>query len=243
MRKVRKMIFTYCMIVMFGLCACQNDLITYEQGDFKVCVEQGDNWLHDYPLFLGINKKNPPQIAIWIEDENGHYVSTVYASYKIATQSWQSAGGNRRKEALPYWCYCRGVKYPDGLYLPTKKQSLTDGVTGATPTGSFDVKLHPVKEMTHFKVMVELNHSTDFNDSYPKSAIEGDSNYSGGKNGSGQPALVYCADVDTTSGQSSFNALLIGHSSADGSDGKLYDDLSGITTALHIVEHITITLQ
>ena len=42
-------------------------------------------------------------------------------------------GGNRRKEALPYWCHRRGVVYDDGLYLPTKSQPLVDGMTGATP--------------------------------------------------------------------------------------------------------------
>ena len=25
--------------------------------------------MHDYPLFLGIKKKNPPQIAVWLEDK------------------------------------------------------------------------------------------------------------------------------------------------------------------------------
>jgi hypothetical protein len=238
-----KMVYAYGIMFMLCFCSCQKDLIEYGQGDFKVGIEQGDNWLHDYPLFLGFNKKNPPQIAIWIEDVNGNYVSTVYASYKRATQSWQSAGRDRRKEALPYWCHCRGVKYVDGLYLPTKKQHLTDGITGATPTESFDVKLHPTKEITHFKVMVEVNHSTDFNEYYPKSAKEGDYNYSGGKNGSGQPALVYCADINTVANNTSFIAQLVGHSSADGSDGKLYNDLSGITSALNIVKRIIITLQ
>lgn len=45
-------------------------------------------------------------------------------------------------------------------------------------------------------VKVEVNHSSDFNDSYPKNAPAGDAHYSGGKEGSGQPALIYRADVD-----------------------------------------------
>lgn len=35
----------------------------------------------------------------------------------------------------------------------------------------------------------------------PKSAKEGDTNYSGGKEGSGQPAVVYSADIDLASGK------------------------------------------
>lgn len=45
-------------------------------------------------------------------------------------------------------------------------------------------------------VKVEVNHSTDFNDCYPKNDPAGDAHYSGGKEGSGQPALIYRADED-----------------------------------------------
>lgn len=240
---MKKMIMTWLCVSLFSFCSCQKDLIEYEAGDIKVCIEEGDEWLHDFPLFLGIKKKNPPQIVIWMEDINGNYLSTLYASHKIATQSWQSAGGNRRKEALPHWCYSRGVKYEDGLYLPTQKEPLTDGISGATPRSSFDVKLHLTDKLKQFRIKVEINHSTDFNDYYPKSAQEGDANYSGGKEGSGQPAVVYSADIDLASGQKSFEATLLGHSSPDGSSGEINADLSTLTTALYIVERITVNVQ
>ena len=70
-----------------------------DSNDLKISIEKGEEWMHDFPLFLGINKKNPPQIAIWTEDMEGHYLSTIYVTHKIATQSWQASGGNRRKEA------------------------------------------------------------------------------------------------------------------------------------------------
>lgn len=225
---------------LISLCSCQKELVIYEKGDVKVCIEQGEQWLHDFPLFLGIKMKNPPQLAIWLEDTEGNYLATVYATNKIATQSWMAAGGNRRKEALPCWCYARGVKYEDGLYLPTKKEPLTDGVSGATPQGSFEVKLSPAGTLKQFVVKIEINHSTDFNACYPKSAQKGDADYSGGKKGSGQPAIVYAAYVDLSSGERSFEANLIGHSSADGSSGEVSENLSGLTTALQIVKRITI---
>lgn len=227
-----------------SLCSsCEQDLIEYKQGDIKVCIEEGDEWLHDFPAFLGIKKKNPPQIAIWLEDTHGKYLSTIYASHKIATQSWQMAGGNRRKEALPHWCYSRGVQYEDGLYLPTKDNPLTDGMSGATPRGSFDLKLNPASTLKQFVVKVEINHSTDWNDNYPKSAKEGDANYSGGKEGSGQPAVVYAANIDLSSGLKSFEATLIGHSSPDGSTGTINSDVSNLTTALNIVKRITVNIE
>ena len=184
------------LLSAINLTSCDKELIEYEQGDIKVCIEQGREWLHDFPVFLGIKKKNPPQIAIWLEDMQGNYLSTVYVSHKIATQDWQMAKGNRRKEALPHWCFSRGVKYYDGLYLPTKDKPLVDGISGATPRESFDVKLRTANHLKHFAVKVEVNHSTDFNDKFPKNAQEGDVNYSGGKEGSGQPAVIYKAEVD-----------------------------------------------
>ena len=225
------------------LISCNKDLVEYEQGDIKILVEKGDKWLHDFPMFLGINKKNPPQIAIWIEDLNGKYLTTVYASHKIATESWQANGGNRRKESLPVWCYARGVQYSDGLYLPTKNEPLVDGISGATPHGSFDVKIRPVGDLRQFVVKIELNHSTDWNDSYPKNAKEGDANYSGGKEGSGQPAVVYSVTIDLDSGQKQYIAELIGHSSPDGSSGEIYTDTSSLASALNIAKKITINIQ
>ena len=228
------------VITCVMMASCSQEQIEYQAGDLSVCVEAGDGWLHDYPLFLGIKKKNPPQIAVWLEDADGRYLGTLYASKKIATQGWSGAGGNRRKESLPYWCHRRGVVYDDGLYLPTKSQPLVDGMTGATPRTGFDVRLKDQSELRHFYVMVEVNHSIDFNDRYSEDKKVGEPDYSGGPEGSGQPALVYRADVNLDSASTSFEAVLIGRSSADGTDGKLYDDLYGITSAFTIVKRITV---
>lgn len=199
--------------------------------------------MHDFPLFWGIKVKNPPQIAVWLEDTAGNYLSTVYVTHKIATQSWQSAGGNRRKEALPHWCHRRGVQYKDGLYLPTKDTPLADGISGATPRKSFALRLRPARTPGQFVVKIEINHSTDFNEYYPKSAKAGEANYSGGKEGSGQPALVWQARINPASEQRSFEAVLLGHSSPDGSSGDLSGDLSGLTSALAIVKRIVVYVE
>lgn len=239
---MKKMVIAWILpFVLFG--SCRKELVEYDQGSVKVVVEQGDQWLHDFSLFMGIKKKNPPQIAVWVEDTEGKYLATVYASYKIATQSWQAAGGNRRKEALPHWCHSRGVQYADGLYLPTSDEPLTDGISGATPRSGFDLKISPAAGLQRFVVKVEVNHSTDFNEAYPRSAKEGEPGYSGGRHGSGQPALVYAADVDLASGASEFEAVLVGHSSPDGSSGEVDPDLSGLTSALRIVERITVRIR
>lgn len=222
--------------------SCNKDLIEYETGDVKVVVEKGEEYLHDFELFLGITKKSTPQMAIWIEDLEGNYITSIYVTHTIAKQAWTASGGDRRKSALPVWCHSRGIEYPDGLYLPTKDQPLTDGISGATPKGSYNVKMNPVGNLRKFILKMEVNHSTDWNDDYPKNAKEGDSNWSGGKGGSGQPALVYAAEVDLDSGKKQFTASLIGHSSPDGSNGEIYPDTSTLTSALKILKSITLTI-
>ena len=91
--------------------------------------------------------------------------------------------------------------------------------------------------------MVEVNHSIDFNERYSEYIKEDEPNYSGGSEGSGQPALVYRAEVNLDSAKTRYDAVLIGRSSADGTDGKLYEDLSGITSALSIVKQITVCVK
>ena len=56
--------------------------------------------------------------------------------------------------------------------------------------------------------------------------------------GSGQPALVYSALINLESEINEYTLNLIGHSSPDGSNGDIYNDLSGITTADKIVKQI-----
>jgi len=239
---MKTILFIPFLIFIFSACSCKKDIVTFEQGDVKIEVKTGDAWLHDFPLFLGINKKNPPQFAIWIEDTAGNYISTVFVTNKIATQGWIASDGNRRKEALPNWCYSRGVVYDDGLYLPTKDKPYVDGISGETPKKDSEFKIN-INDLSSqiFVLKAEFNQSIDFNEFYPENAVEGDYNYSGGKMGSGQPALVYADTIDFSK-DSVFILKLIGHSSPDGTDGKIYDDFETITSALKIVSQIKVSL-
>lgn len=228
-------------VFVFLFDSCKKEELTYKSGDIEIEISTGDNWLHDFPLFLGLSKKNPPQFAIWIEDTAGNYVSTIFATYKIATESWVSNKGNRRKESLPHWCYQRGVVYDDGLYLPTKENPLTDGITGATPKTDKKINLHPNKLSLPFVIKAEFNHSVDFNDFYPSNAKEGNFNYSGGEEGSGQPAIVYATTINNNAKE--FVLQPIGHSSPDGSNGMIYKNMNELTSAKSIVKSIKLTLK
>ncbi len=229
------------LVGMILLQSCEKENLFFESGDLEIEIKTGEHWFHNYPLFLGITKKNPPQFAIWLEDTSGNYTSTVFTTYKIATEGWVNNNGNRRKEALPYWCHQRGVVYEDGLLLPTKANPLVDGITGATPKEDKTIQITPVNLKKPFVIKAEFNHSVDFNTYFPKYANTEDTNYSGGHEGSGQPAVIYSATIYSETTIVSFE--LIGHSSPDGTTGDVYTDLQKLTTAKTIVKSIEVRIK
>jgi hypothetical protein len=239
---MRKTIISIAMLALLAaFSSCSTEELTFTNGDVKIEIETGEHWLHDFPLFLGISKKNPPQFAIWLEDSRGNYISTVFATYKIAAEGWQSNNGNRRKEALPYWCHQRGVVYEDGLLLPTKANPLTDGITGATPKENKTLLLSIRNFTEPVIIKAEFNHSIDFNEYFPEDAKEGDANYSGGDMGSGQPAVIYAGTLNP--GAKELELQMIGYSSADGTNGNIYNDMEKLSTAKTIVGKIRVTIE
>jgi len=238
-------------VMLAALAGCAAVPAKVGTGPVEVSVTPGKAWLHSHPLFLGFTFKTPPQYAIWIEDENGTYVSTIFVTHKAATQEWVASpgekvpeGGIRRPESLPVWSRHRGIKSADGLYMPTKANPAVDVVSGATSKAGLDAAFAEKSGLRKFRILAELNQSLDFNDRYPASAKPGEPGYSGGPvGGSGQPSLVYAADIDLDSGAHIYQLSLVGHGAADGGDGSIDADLSGITTALEIVANISVTVR
>ena len=226
----------------------KNDGIIENSGEeYTLEIEAGEAWLHDFPLFAGFKAKNPPQYAVWLEDLEGNYLETVVVTEKIATEGWVFNGGNRRVEALPYWMFRRSRVYSDGFMLPSSNERMADAVTAATPKKSSSAGIGSAvlsaaeSDLRRLRIVAEFNHSTDFNEAWPADAVPADDNWSGGEMGSGQPAVVYAAEFTPDELENgSVRLELIGRSSADGSDGGLYGDVSTLTTALEIVSGITL---
>jgi hypothetical protein len=224
-------------VALFVPLSCETQAQTLSTGSLEAHVGAGEDWLHQYSAF----QKNPPQFALWVETEGGEYVKTLYATRKVATQGWAFANGNRRKESLPYWAHRRGVVYPDGLYLPTKAEPLTDAVSGATPHAGLNLRFDAPEGQSRFYLYLEINQSTDFNAAYSKDAAVGSAAYSGGAEGSGQPALVYRVLVDLATENPGGTYELVGHASPDGADGSLNSDVNGIDSALKILGGLNVT--
>lgn len=202
----------------------------------SIRIVPGENYLHKFQLSKLISIKTPPQIAIWVEDTEGNYIHTLYATEKITTKNWAKAPSDRaskieRMEALPVW-----------THKAQRNQATFDAVSAATPKGGATLNTQAQVLSGPFLIWAEVNMSTDFNAFYPKEAKKGDANYSGGEMGSGQPALLYGASVDLAAGRS-YTLALSGHSSVDGSDGLLYGDLSTITTASDIIDRIEVVFE
>jgi len=80
------------------------------------------------------------QLAIWLTDEKGAFVDTVYVTKKVAKKGL----GNRRGglddmlggahlSVLPVSAFGRGIDYGGGNFYPPKEKPLPDAITSATP--------------------------------------------------------------------------------------------------------------
>ncbi len=244
------MVFPAAAALALFLSGCAQVPAKIGTGPIEISVTPGPAWLHRHPLFLGLTFQTPPQFAIWVEDETGTYLSTLFVTRKAATQGWLATpgekvpeGGIRRPESLPAWSHHRGIRYADGLFMPTRANPAVDAVSGATPMGGLVAAFPVTPNHRKFRILAEFNQSLDFNDRYPLSAQPGDTGYSGGPLGSGQPSMVYAVDIDLDSDARVYRFAPVGHGSADGRDGSIDPDLSGITSAREIVAGISVTVR
>ncbi|WMI64110.1 hypothetical protein RBH94_08500 [Aestuariibaculum sp. YM273] len=222
--------------------------------DYEIIKIIKDTGTHHIELELKKgNAFQYPLFAVWLEDSLGNYIETLYVSRVIASSSydygtkvngvWEKAI-KRRPEALPYWSHKRGIKASDGLYVPLNNSKDIDAVSGATPTGNFILQLkNDLEKLGHYKVLLEVNQSYDWNAYYSEDKFPNDAIYSGtGK--VGQPSLIYTVDIlpeDLNEKNYKFMQLK-GHGHHSGKDGKLYTDISNITTAKEIVDRAILSI-
>jgi len=196
-------------------------------------IKAGDNYSHQHKIGL-IKIHITPQMAIWLEDETGKYVDTIFVTEKSAKSSW---GNVRRPEALPIWSHKRGVRYADGLYMPDRQNPLPDAVTGATEKSSF-VKTWTVPSSIkdgNYLLKVEVNNSFDFNQIYRDQLPKNHPNYN---SVSGQPSLLWEAMISVGE-EFKTNLRIVGHGHPAGQNGTVFSDLNEIDSALTIINSIT----
>lgn len=213
----------------------------------SISVAAGEHFTHKLRVMPLIRVSNAPQMVAWCEAPDGEFLTTLFVTDRIATQSWRGAPADpsptesiRRPESLPVWSHRRGEVYADGLPVPTRENPMPDAVTTATPKADFEMATLLPEGYETLVVYFEVNNSADFNEFFTADADETEANYSGGEWGSGQPALVYRTEVHMPDirAREPVALELVGHSSPDGSTGAITKNLETITTAEEIVESV-----
>jgi hypothetical protein len=251
----REIGFLVLLMTMAAMLCCAGDGVIatspFEMGRaVTIEVTAGEHFIHDMKIGKLLTIHNPPTTVFWIEDMEGNYIETLFVTEKVGTEGWKKTPGEepvgadlRRPGSLPTWGHRRGVVSSDGVSLPTKDDPMPDAVTSASPKASYTLTTVIPEGFERCVIYAEFNNSTDFNDYFRPDLEPGEPGYSGNEFTGGQPAVVYRAEVDVTSGETSYEMALVGHSSPDGSDGEITGDTSRLTTATDMIEKVTITLK
>ncbi len=175
-------------------------------------------------------QKREPQFAVWLEDEEGNFIRTLYVTERAGKKNWWFAPKEGRPESLPVWYHKSKNEAPKAKSSSAKKggEANIDAVTSATPKGGV-IFTAEIGE-GNCKIFAEFNTSFDYNDSYTKK--------NSGVNG--QPSVVYTASIPSSFEEREIRLNLTGTGSPDGSDGKIHPLSPLLTTAVKIVKAVTV---
>lgn len=234
-------------IILTG-CSVQKGISTRDTLTDTIQLPGANSDLALEVVFTKGGAHNHPTFAIWIEDMDENYIQTLFITKSIGTgiyghgpltnETWDTRPGPQKRPAtLPYWLHKRSDFFKVPL-LPDSSNPVVDGYTGATPTGDFVIKTGATGSLpSKFRLIMEINQPWDWNE-YWTNALYNDPDYKT----SCQPSLVYAVTIDMNNPGAEQHLNPIGHGHYAGKDGKLYTDLSTMTTALNIISKATVKL-
>jgi hypothetical protein len=187
-----------------------------------------------------------PVLVFWLTKPDGTYLQTLFISQTIGKGIYPHGlvkagkwlpGEHRHPSTLPFWAHNRGIKANDGTFLPTPDNPIPDAYTGATPLNNF-VLYVKADSLLREKVILffEINQPFDFNEYWHNTRYPDSQPY---KN-SGQPSVVYAVMIDMANPEPEYFLNPVGHGDPQGLTGKLFTDLSSLTTALKMVKKIKV---
>lgn len=199
--------------------------------EISVKVTPGEHW----------KEKREPQVAVWLEDEDGNYIRTLYVTERAGHKSWIFGPKEGRPESLPVWYGASkdgSASDKESASPATASASSTpsaplsrelDAVTGATPKSALTLSAQIEDRACIIKA--EFNNSFDYNDFYTKK--------SSGVNG--QPSVVYSSKIpaDLAAGQE-ITLEFEGSGSLSGENGEINKRAENLTTAKKIVKSVTV---
>lgn len=171
----------------------------------------------------------PPQMAIWIESEDGRNIQTVFVTYMTAKAAW--IGKTECPVSLPYWAG-RWNKETKTTGHPTADHPVVDAVTGATPEDELSVKA-VVPYGSRWNCFIEVNIASDFSEEYPP--------YVAGMPDpqmNGQPSAIFKGHISANDGES-VRPVLVGRTEQIHPSLEIINETESLTT----INHIFMTLE
>jgi hypothetical protein len=173
----------------------------------------------------GYDPDHPPEVAIWLENQGAYHIKTLRGPETSDT------------DHLPYWSFKRrgweNAKREAAEGLETEAEDV-DGISGATPNGSFDpadyiLPADPENPMP-YKLLIEINQPGDAHGKYTD-----------------QPSLVYAVEIDNALPRTFQLLDIVGYPQREDVEGKeawaLYyvDDSFG--SALDLIDSALLTIE
>ncbi len=188
----------------------------------------------DEQIYQATTYGKPPQMAVWIQNQQNKSIRTIMVTYHMGACDW--GGQVERPISLPYWVgfYNRQMGTSGA---PTRDHPAPDAITFATPKDRLIINTS-MPEGSKWSYFIEVNVSGDFNADFPKQSKDGHSD----RNGNGQPSLVYGGTIEAVRGAVS-QPTVVGHTDQYDPDVELTENTEGITTALELLETITVSCQ
>jgi hypothetical protein len=239
----------FLLLPVFAFISCTNTRVPVEETpDHITSNPSGEGTPLEITMYRG-EGHNHPLMAIWVEDENGNFLQTLFVAESIgkgvfqhgdASRGFWQPGEIQRPAAVPRWAHQRGIKSEKGLYLPTPTNPVPDAYTGPTPPKSFTLHTRLDEAgIRKFRVLFEINQTWDWNEFWTNNKYPDDEEYKT----SCQPALVYYTSIDLDNPKDEYVMEILGRSHHSGASGELFNDLETITTALHIADEIVVRIE
>lgn len=173
------------------------------------------------------NFGEPPQIAIWLENQERTKYIPVWITHRSAYNDWK--GKIECPVALPYW---------DQRKLTGSGKFEVDSYSGATPLNDSLIVPFTKNLKGRWFYFIEVNTSADYNKTF---SYWSENNYPDSE-ANGQPSLIYRGEIDFDN-KSTQPAVLVGRTVQFGTPDSLITDLEGITTANDLIKEISIEFQ
>ncbi len=217
-------------ISVVGGCSESPGNRTGRQGESKICMTFQIEL--NQQVYQDSSWAEPPQMAIWLQNENDRSVRTVFVTYRMGACYWD--GKIECSVALPYWVGFYNQE-TGTVGPPTWDKPVPDAVTCATPTTEFTAYTS-VAEGSRWNYFIEVNVSGDFNPDFPSFSVAGRSD----RYGNGQPSLVYLGTIEAADGAAS-QPELFGRTDQYEPVTQIIENTECITTAKQLLQSIKVS--